>query len=55
MGIFNPLMKELIKMSYLWKQDLLLDGSKMKAALGDKIQQTSLEQVMKVFTTDRPG
>lgn len=50
MGIFHPIIKEVIKMRYLWQQSLLLDGRKMQRVLGDKYRCTPLNEVAKAMT-----
>jgi nucleoside-diphosphate-sugar epimerase len=41
-----PLIKEVLKMRYLWQQPVLLDGSKMKRALKDQYQATPLTSIL---------
>lgn len=43
---FNPMMREVVKMRYLWQQPLLLDGTKMKSTLGDDYRCSSLTEVV---------
>ncbi|MCK6265792.1 epimerase [Vibrio sp. ZSDE26] len=43
---FVPLVREVVKMQYLWQQPVLLDGNKMKQALKDKYQSTPLENIL---------
>ncbi len=52
LGIFVPLMRELLQMRYLWQREILLNGSKLQNFLGTHHQtplrvalRTSLEQV----------
>lgn len=51
LGLINPAVKEAVKMRYLWQQTMLLDGSKMQAALGQKYQNTSLLEISKKLTS----
>lgn len=41
-----PLVKEVVKMQYLWQQPVLLDGNKMKQALQGQYQATSLTNIL---------
>jgi hypothetical protein len=45
-GIFNPVVREIIKMRYLWQQPVLLDGRKMQSHLGPKLRRTKFNQVI---------
>jgi nucleoside-diphosphate-sugar epimerase len=45
-GIFNPVVREIIKMRYLWQQPVLLDGGKMQSLLGHEIRSTNFDQVI---------
>ncbi|MDO6683891.1 MULTISPECIES: NAD-dependent epimerase/dehydratase family protein [unclassified Agarivorans] len=47
LSLFVPTIKEVLKMRYLWRQPVLLDGSKMKQALGTLYQSTPLTQILK--------
>ena len=42
-----PLVREVIKMQYLWQQPVLLDGNKMKQALQSQYRVTSLANILK--------
>lgn len=46
MSWFSPLLKEVMKMRYLWKEPVILDGQKMKVKLGKKLHQTPLNQII---------
>lgn len=48
---FVPLLKEVMKMKYLWEQPVILDGGKMKRALGDQYKATELTEVIKAMTS----
>ncbi|MEZ9232246.1 NAD-dependent epimerase/dehydratase family protein [Vibrio amylolyticus] len=43
---FSPLLKEVMKMRYLWQQPVLLDGTKMKLALQDQYKTTPLADIL---------
>lgn len=47
---FHSMMKEVMKMRYLWQQSLELDGSKIKKALGQNYHSTPLKQIVKTLT-----
>ncbi|MFT4927127.1 MAG: nucleoside-diphosphate-sugar epimerase [Phenylobacterium sp.] len=51
-GLFHPVVREVVKMRYLWQQSLQLDGRKMQAALGEKYQTTSLTDVIRAMTSN---
>ncbi|MDB1125118.1 NAD-dependent epimerase/dehydratase family protein [Vibrio algarum] len=42
----TPLVREVVKMQYLWQQPVLLDGNKMKQALQSQYQATSLANIL---------
>jgi len=44
-GVAQPVMRELWKMRYLWKEEVLLDGSQLKAALGE-VPHTPLDEAV---------
>lgn len=43
MGIFNPLMREMVEMNYLQTSPLVLDHSALRGLLGD-IQKTPYDE-----------
>lgn len=43
---FNPLIREVLKMRYLWRNPLILDGRKMQEKLGNQLQSTPFSLVM---------
>ncbi|GGB06028.1 NAD(P)H-binding protein [Agarivorans gilvus] len=43
---FVPLLREVLKMRYLWQQELILNGQKMRHSLKEKLQQTPLEELL---------
>lgn len=45
-GIFSPVVREIIKMRYLWQQPVLLDGRKMQSHLGPELRSTKFSQVI---------
>lgn len=45
-----PLVREVIKMKYLWQQPVILDGEKMKRALGDQYSATDLTEILPLIT-----
>lgn len=51
LGLILPPVREAVKMRYLWQHPLSLDGRKMKAALGNKYQLTSLVEICKKLTS----
>jgi nucleoside-diphosphate-sugar epimerase len=46
-GLFNPLLRELAKMSYLWREPHRLAGTKLKAAIG-AIPYTPLDDALDI-------
>ncbi|MEJ2043798.1 MAG: epimerase [Reinekea sp.] len=47
---FSPLLREVLKMRYLWRETVVLDGSKMKQALGQHMQQTEFAEVLSALS-----
>lgn len=45
-GLFSPIIREILKMRYLWETQVVLDGSKMQAVLKDEFQATSLSEII---------
>lgn len=45
-ALFNPTLREVLKMRYLWQQPVLLSGEKMKQSLGQRYQATTLQQTL---------
>ena len=45
-----PLVKEVMKMKYLWQQPVVLDGGKMKRALDDQYSATDLTAILPQIT-----
>lgn len=43
---FNPMLKEVLKMRYLWQQPILLNGDKWRMALGSAFQRTAFTDVL---------
>lgn len=43
---FNPMIREVKKMRYLWQQPVVLDGTKMRNALGQRLQETQLNDIL---------
>lgn len=41
-ALFNPMLREVLKMRYLWQQPVLLSGEKMKLRLDERYQETPL-------------
>jgi nucleoside-diphosphate-sugar epimerase len=50
MGLFNPLMRELVEMSYLYETPVILDDSKLHAVLG-AIHKTSYDDGIRATVT----
>jgi nucleoside-diphosphate-sugar epimerase len=48
-SLFSPMLKEVIKMRYLWQKPIILDGEKMKEKLGSKREETQLADVVKAI------
>ncbi|USD68029.1 NAD(P)H-binding protein [Vibrio sp. SCSIO 43136] len=46
-SVFSPMLKEVIEMKYLWEDELVLDGSKMRRELGEAMQETGIQQIVK--------
>jgi nucleoside-diphosphate-sugar epimerase len=51
---FNPVLREVLKMKYLWLDTLVLDGSKMRKALGEQIHATPLTSIIEQVLIDVP-
>lgn len=49
-GLFDPIVKEVVKMRYLWQQSLVLDGTKMQRALGVNYCRSSLADIVTALT-----
>jgi len=47
LALFNPTVKEVVKMSYLWRDEVLLNGDAMQNKLGDKMVITPFSTVIK--------
>lgn len=43
---FSPMIREILKMRYLWRENVLLNGDKITQQLGAQIQQTPLAEVL---------
>lgn len=53
---FNPMLREVLKMQYLWRDNVVLDGTKMKEVLGSRLEQTSLAEVVEqLFLSQKQG
>jgi nucleoside-diphosphate-sugar epimerase len=46
MALFSQKLKEVVKMRYLWKEKVLLDGTKMKQHLGEKLHSSPLSKII---------
>jgi nucleoside-diphosphate-sugar epimerase len=44
--LVSPMLKEVMKMRYLWQQRIVLDGQKMTGVLGDSLQKTPLTEII---------
>jgi len=45
----SPVLREVLKMRYLWQEELILDGAKMKQALGLQYQSTPLNKILEAI------
>lgn len=54
-GPFNPVLKEILKMRYLWQENVVMDGSKMRSALGSHMNETGLIDVLKNVLSLEPN
>jgi nucleoside-diphosphate-sugar epimerase len=43
---FNPMLREVLKMRYLWQQPVVMDGSKMQGALGARLRKTEFKAIV---------
>ena len=43
---FSPLLKEVLKMRYLWQKPVVLDGQRLETVLGPEMQRTSLPEIL---------
>jgi nucleoside-diphosphate-sugar epimerase len=43
---FNPMLREVLKMRYLWQSKVVMDGSKLKNKLGSDLHKTSLTEII---------
>lgn len=50
-GLFKPVIGEVVKMRYLWQQPVILSGKKMRKALGDNFQSTPLSEILLTLQT----
>lgn len=46
-SLFSPLLKEVMKMRYLWRQPVIMNGDKLIQRLGDRRQATALPEVVR--------
>ncbi len=46
-AMFSPLLKEVMKMRYLWRQPVIMNGDKLIQRLGDRRQATALPEVVR--------
>jgi nucleoside-diphosphate-sugar epimerase len=54
LSLFSPILREVMKMRYLWRDSVVMDGSKMTEVLGARIQQTPLADVVdQLFLTQK--
>ena len=49
-----PVVREVLKMRYLWQQPVVLDGHKMKQALKGQLQQTQLSEIIETLRPSKP-
>jgi hypothetical protein len=54
-GLFSPIIREILKMRYLWQTNVILDGAKMEAVLGTGLQQTPLSEVVQTVVLKTPA
>ncbi|MBT5332035.1 MAG: NAD(P)H-binding protein [Porticoccaceae bacterium] len=53
-GIFSPIVKEILKMRYLWREPVLLNGEKMRSLLAEELKSTEFSLVIsELFQTNR--
>lgn len=50
-GLFKPVIGEVVKMQYLWQQPVILSGKKMRKALGENFQSTPLSEILLTLQT----
>lgn len=50
-GLFKPVIGEVVKMRYLWQQPVILSGKKMTKALGENFQSTPLSEILLTLQT----
>ncbi|MDA0128044.1 NAD(P)H-binding protein [Vibrio sp. MarTm2] len=50
-GLFKPVIGEVVKMRYLWQQPVILSGKKMRKALGENFQSTPLSEILLTLQT----
>ncbi|CAK4074965.1 NAD(P)H-binding protein [Vibrio sp. 16] len=50
-GLFKPVIGEVVKMRYLWQQPVILSGKKMRKALGENFQSTPLCEILLTLQT----
>ncbi len=43
---FSPMLREVLKMKYLWQSNVVMNGTKLKNKLGADLQETSLTEVV---------
>ncbi len=50
-GLFKPVIGEVVNMRYLWQQPVILSGKKMRKALGENFQSTPLSEILLTLQT----
>jgi nucleoside-diphosphate-sugar epimerase len=48
-ALFNPMLREVLKMRYLWQQPVVLDGTKMQSLLGTRLRKTEIKNIVAVM------
>lgn len=43
---FSPMLREVLKMRYLWQSNIVMDGTKLKQKLGANLQKTPLSDIV---------
>lgn len=47
LSLFSPMLREVLKMRYLWREPVILNGDKLNKTLGNKFSQTDLADALR--------
>lgn len=52
LSLFSPMLREVIKMKYLWETNVVLDGTKLKNKLGKDLNSTALNEIVPLLANN---